>query len=108
MGDKVGVSAALNSLADLAVGKGDIKQAREYLDRSLTAARDVSARESEAFALGLWGEIAEFEGAKSQAITYYRDALMIYDQISMPKLASPFRDKLKRLGAKPHPEGAEN
>lgn len=107
-GDKASLSAALNSLGALHFDNGDVARAREYLGRSLIAARDVTARESEAFALGLWGEIAEVEGAKSQAITYYRDAMMIYDQISMPKLAMPFRDKLKRLGATPHPEGAEN
>jgi len=108
VGDKVGLATAFNGLGALALDKGDVRRARDHVARSLTAAREVSAREGEAFALGLSGEIAEFDGARSEAIDFYRDAVMIYDQIGMPTLAKPLREKLKRLGAKPHPEAPEN
>jgi tetratricopeptide (TPR) repeat protein len=107
-GDKEGLSVALNSLGVVAFHAGDIKTARDHFERSLQVSRDASAREGEAFALSMWGEIAELEGAKSEAIAFYRDAMTIYGQIGMPSLAAPFGDKLKRLGARPHPEGPEN
>jgi len=76
-GDKAGLPASLNSLAGLVFDNGDVEKARE-----------VRACATEACALGLWGEIAELEGARSEAITFYRDAMTICDQISMPKNAS--------------------
>ncbi len=107
-GDKAGLATAFNSLAALEFDRGDIPKTNDYLNRSLVAARDVSAREAEAFAIGLWGDVGKADGSKSNAIAFYREAMMIYDQIGMPKLAEQFRDKLKKLGATPHPEGPEN
>lgn len=108
MGDNEGVAAAVNGLGVIAFERGDIHEARTHLARSLDAARAVSAREAEAFALGLWGEIAEREGARTRAIEFYRDAMMIYDQIGLTQQADPLRQSLKRMGAQSHPEGAEN
>ena len=107
-GDKSGLATAFGSLAAVEFDRRDIPKADDYLNRSVATAREVSAREPEAFALGLWGDIAEFEGAKLEAINFYREAILIYDQIGVPDLTLPLREKLKRLGAKPHPVGQEN
>jgi tetratricopeptide (TPR) repeat protein len=101
--DKEGLSAALNSLAAIALANDDIDKAREHLDRALEAARDMNFLEGEAFALGLWGSIAEAEGKKTDAIRFYRESISIYDEITMPALAAPHRARLKALGATPHP-----
>ena len=106
--DKEGLSAALNSLAAIALANDDIDKAREHLDRALKAARDMNFLEGEAFALGLWGNIAEAEGKKTDAIRFYRESISIYDEITMPALAEPHRARLKALGATPHPWGPEN
>ena len=108
IGDLEGITAALNSQASLAFDRGDLTQATTLLDRALDVARQAAARESEAYALGLIGQIAESRQQTSKAIEHYRDAATIYEQIGMMEFATPLREALTRLGAKPHPEGPEN
>ena len=95
----------MSALASVEIERGGLDAAKTLLDQALKLAEDMAARESEAYANGLLGQIAEKRGDKIAATNHYREAEFIYRQNGQYTLAAPFGEMMKKLGATPHPKG---
>jgi tetratricopeptide (TPR) repeat protein len=106
--DQIGISGAQSGLGDVALARRQLASAKTSYEAGLAAAVSISAREDEAYALGGLGEVAEAQGDKVVAINHLREAMWIYNDIGNVAEAQLIMDKMKKLGALPHPDGPEN
>lgn len=106
-GDQEGIALAFNGLGDVALDRGRLDLARTLYQASYDTANAVAATDSLILALKGLGDVAERQGDKTSAIDYFREALWNYQDMGLTEDAATVQARLKSLGARPSPEGAE-
>jgi tetratricopeptide (TPR) repeat protein len=99
---------ALISLGDVAFQRGQTDKAREQYNEALKLAQTIGLSAREAGADEGLADLAEKAGDKTKAIEYVRSARDIYRGMNAPDDVERLNTRLKKLGATPSPEGAEN
>ena len=88
VGDKFGITEALNTLGDIALTEGDYDQARILWEESLVLKRERGDKDGIAFSLAQLGNIAFLEGDFERATPLYEEAATLFREVGNKFFAS--------------------